>query len=121
MKAIDPWNLPDEVELVLAYRLLAQRQGLDRRILYDLLGQPKRYAELRRLLAGKRDHNLTVALKRLRENGLVDQRMDARREPVVHTYGITELGILVVLAMQSVRPVQESVALYERGRARAES
>lgn len=107
---------PPDVHLKLAYKLMGRASDLDQRILYALLGRPKRYSELRPLLGGRRDHNLTVALKRLQLDGLIDRRTDARRTPVVDTYELTPLGIQVVLALQEIRPLHESVAAYERAR-----
>jgi len=105
-----------DLPLTLAYGLLGRRGDLDARLLHELVGRPKRYSELKVVLEGRRDHNLTVALKRLQLQGLLDRRTDARREPVVHTYELSALGIQVVLAMQAIRPVHESLELYSRAR-----
>lgn len=110
---IDPWNLPDHVELRLAYHLMARKNPLDRKILYRLLGTPVRYSELRPLLGGKHDNNLTVALERLQQNGLVAQTLNAApgREGS-YEYQITDLGILVVLTMERIRPIHHVVEEY---------
>lgn len=109
---VDPWNLPDDVELRFAYHLISRKNPLDRRILYELLGHPKRYSELKHLLQGKRDNNLTVALKRLDENGLVVRFTHLGTDPVIHEYEITDLGILVVLTMERIRPIHQVVEQY---------
>ena len=109
-------ELPDDLTLRRAYELIAEEGDLRRLILFDLIGRPRRYNELKRLLRGRRDHNLTVALTRLQRDGLVDRRTDARQRPVVHTYELTPLGIQVILGMQSIRPVHEALESYRRGR-----
>lgn len=111
---------PDE-HLRLAYGLLGKASDLDRRILHECLGRPKPYGELRPLLAGRRDHNLTAALQRLQRDGLLLRRTDARREPMVHAYELSPLGIEVVLALQALRPLHESLRLYGRAREAADA
>lgn len=96
-----PFEVADPYKL--AHRLLAQPSGLDLRILVDLVGRPKRYSELRHLVAGKRDHNLTVALGRLRLDGLIDQRADVTQAPVIHSYELTVLGIHVLFASRELQ------------------
>ena len=109
-------ELPDDLTLRRAYELVAEEGDLRRLVLFDLIGRPRRYNELKPLLRGRRDHNLTVALTRLQRDGLVDRRTDARQRPVVHAYELTPLGIQVILGMQSIRPVHEAFESYRRGR-----
>jgi DNA-binding HxlR family transcriptional regulator len=89
---------------------------LRRGILHELLGKPRRYADLKALLRGRRDHNLTVALTRLQRDGLIDRRTNARQKPIVHTYELSPLGIQVILAMQTIRPLGEILEAYQVGR-----
>ena len=116
MKSTALSELPDDLTLRRAYELVAEEGDLRRLILFDLIGRPRRYNELKPLLRGRRDHNLTVALTRLQRDGLVDRRTDARQRPVVHSYELTPLGIQVILGMQSIRPVHEAFESYRRGR-----
>src|SRR5882672_9772366 len=98
MKGITPAAaIGDAVHLKLAYELVAEDGDLRRKVLLELLGKPRRYAELKPLLRGRRDHNLTVALMRLQRDGLIDRRTNARQRPVVHSYELTPLGIQVIL------------------------
>jgi DNA-binding HxlR family transcriptional regulator len=106
----------ESVHLRLAYELVAEDGDLRRGVLLELVGRPRRYAELKPLLRGRRDHNLTVALIRLQRDGLVDRRTDARQRPAVHAYELTPLGIQTVLSMQAIRPVHEAVEAYRKGR-----
>lgn len=107
--------VPEDLELQLAYQLLSTEDGISRKVLYELIGQPKRYSELKTVLPeGKSENSLTVALKTLRRNGLVDQRTDAREKPVVQRYELTPLGIQVVIAIQRIQPLQEQIEILRR-------
>jgi DNA-binding HxlR family transcriptional regulator len=108
--------IEESIHLRLAYGLVAEKGDLRRGIMLELIGRPRRYAEFKFLLKGRRDHNLTVALTRLQRDGLVDRRTNARERRVVHAYELTPLGIQAVLAMQSIRPVHEAVEAYHKGR-----
>lgn len=107
----------EDVEYHHAHRLLGQDNPLDRRIVETLVGRPRRYGELKGLLEGKRDHNLTMALDRLRRDGLVDQRVDASSRPTVKSYELSQLGIQVVLRMHEMLPAHISAQILLRGQA----
>lgn len=113
---VDPASVPPEIDLRVAYALLGKENDLERSILYSLLGQPKRYSELKPLIGKKRDNNLTVALARLQSEGLIERRTRAREQPVTHVYGISYLGIHVVFALQSIRPLQEHLDAFQKAR-----
>lgn len=105
----------EDVEFRHAHRLLGQDNPLDRRIVESLVGRPHRYGELKALLEGKRDHNLTMALERLRRDGLVDQRVDASSRPPTKSYELTHLGIQVILRMHEMLPAHISAQVLLRG------
>jgi DNA-binding HxlR family transcriptional regulator len=109
-------SIEANVHLRIAYELVAEKGDLRRHVLLELVGKPRRYAELKPLLRGRRDHNLTVALMRLQRDGLIDRRTDARQRPVVHAYELTPLGVETVLAMHAIRPVHEGMEAYRKGR-----
>lgn len=111
-------EFPDDLTLRRAYELVAEAGDLRRLVLFDLMGRPRRYHELKPLLRGRRDHNLTVALTRLQRDGLIHRRTDARQRPILHTYELTPLGIQVILGMQAIRPLHEALESYRRARGR---
>lgn len=111
---------PRDVEYRLAFKLLAAGNALDREVLLSLVGRPLRYSEMRPLLRGRQDHNLTMALGRLRRDGLLRQRSDVRQSPPVNAYELSHLGRLVVLRMMQMVPAQESARILLRGKAAAE-
>ena len=87
----------------LGARLLAQESGFDLRVLHAVIAGPKRYHELRPLLEGRRDHNLTVSLGRLQEEALLDRITDVSREPPVHAYAATPYGHAVAAAAERMK------------------
>ena len=107
---------PQDVEFRLAHALLGSTNPLDREVLVSLVGRPRRYSELKPLLGEKAENNLTMALDRLRRDGLLAQTVNARRRPVVKTYQLTDLGVLVVFRMNQMIPAHESVRALLRGR-----
>ncbi len=107
--------LPEpETEAKIAHWLLGRESDLDRRVLESLLGTPKRYGELRRLVAGRSDTPLTRSLRRLGEKGLVRQGMhlDDPEEP--RYYAATPLGVLVALKMHELVPIERTLAEAKR-------
>lgn len=99
--------LPEpEHEVKLAHWLLGRDSTLELRVLEGLLGEPKRFRDLRAaLVSGRSDTPLTRALKRLGERGLVRQGMnlDDRGDPRYYT--ATSLGVLAVLKAHEMRPI----------------
>ncbi len=75
-----------------ACTVLARDTDLDHRILVSLKDEPKRYSQLRPLLEGRGDHNLTVSLRRLQEEGLIRRRAMASQGQDPHRYELSALG-----------------------------
>lgn len=92
--------------LRLAYELVAEESGLSQRVMRELVGRSRRFAELQPLGAGRRAGELTDALRHMEGSGLIERRTSQRQVPVVHTYELTALGTLAEGAMQRLRPVQ---------------
>ncbi len=116
----EAFDLPSrDVEYELALRLLNQDPPLDRRILEDLVGQPKRYSDLKPLLGDRNDNVLTKALRRLRDEGTIQQGVDLDQNQ--RTYRLTELGKHVVFRLHEMVPHWESIQAYERGKADLEA
>ena len=98
----------------LALRYASRPDGLPYRVLHELLGQPRRYSELKPLLGELNDNNLTAALRQLADNGLVAQVVsyERDREAPVKSHRLTAFGVQTVLVMHSVKPqVQAWVGL----------
>jgi DNA-binding HxlR family transcriptional regulator len=106
--------LPEDWEFRIAIRLLDQDPPFDREIIEALVGGRKRNAELQGLLEGRNVNVLTKALKRLRDDGVVQTGLtqDLRER----TYALTKLGVLVVFRLHEMIPGHRSEALVKRGR-----
>jgi DNA-binding HxlR family transcriptional regulator len=109
---------PDpDVEYRLAHKLLGARSDLDRKVLGALVGRPQRFSELTRVLAGRKDANLTQALRRLQRDGLVRTRLQARQRPAVRAHELTPLGAIVVFHIAEMSTAHTSAEALLRGRA----
>lgn len=93
------------LERRLAHRIYASRSLLQAEILDLLVRAPgSRYSDLQRLLKGRRDQVLTDALRKLQDEGLVQQRGFG---PKRSTYQLTSLGV-------AVRDVIVELRAYDR-------
>lgn len=106
---------PDDVAR-LAYQLLGKKSRLDMEVLDNLVGHPRRYAELRdALIQGRTDTPLTRALRRLRRDGLIRQRSDVSQSPPIDRYELTDLGADVLFTIHNLRFVSGLTAQARRG------
>lgn len=107
----DPFPLPEpEHEIKLAHWLLGRESDLDLRVLESLLGEPKRYRDLREaLVSGSSDTPLTRALRRLGERGLVRKGMNLDDPGDPRYYAATSLGVLVALKVHELKPIAETL------------
>lgn len=106
--------LPEDHEYKVALDLL-NRDPLDLQVLEDLMGQRKRYSELKHLLKGRRDDVLTKSLRRLQNFGAIQAGLT---QDLKHkTYGLTALGKLVIFRVHEMIPHHRSIEAYERARA----
>lgn len=97
-------------ERELAYELLGQESGLWTEILYELLGQPQRYSELKPLLGDQADNTLTYALEKLVDEGLVERTSDVVDDELVKRYAISRKGIDVFLHVHLLETIGGFVA-----------
>lgn len=105
------FDTPGENEEVkLAHGLLGRNNPLELRILEELLGDPKRFRDLRRLVPGKSDTPLTRALQHLGDNGLVRQGLTLKEPGDPRYYAATRLGVHVVLKTREHRSVADVMA-----------
>jgi DNA-binding HxlR family transcriptional regulator len=113
---MEQFPLPEpEHEVKMAHWLLGRDSDLDLRVLETLLGQPKRYRDLRDdLLEGPSDTPLTRALRRLGERGLVRKGMNLDDPDDPRYYAATTLGVLVALKAHELRPITETLEEAKR-------
>lgn len=104
-----PLPEPDH-EIKLAHWLLGKESNLDLRVLESLLGEPKRYRDLRdHLIEGSSDTPLTRALKRLGERGLIRQGMTLDDPDDPRYYAVTSLGVRVMFKAHEMRTLQDRI------------
>lgn len=88
-----------------ACRIIAQGTDIDERVLRSLAEGAKRYSELKPVLDGRHDHNLTVALKRLQEEGLVRRRSGRGDGRGIHRYELSGLGHQTLRMIGRIRDI----------------
>ena len=93
---------PADLEARLARHFHAA-PALQGQLLRALAGHPKRFQELVQDLRVRHDNSLTLALKAVRQEGLVDQRIDASTKPPTYVYELSPLGVDVLLLMERLR------------------
>lgn len=105
------------LERRLAHQVHAARSPLQAEILDVLVRAPgSRYSDLQPLLRGRRDQVLTDALRRLQDEGLVQQRGFGRKRS---TYQLTSLGVAVRDVIVELRAYdRNSVAAHRPGNVR---
>lgn len=109
-------DLPPDWDLTLAHRILGKKSDVDRNVLLTLIGRPQRFSELEPILRGRGKNTLTQALERLEGDGLIQARLNARREPPVSTYELTSFGIIVVrnlIALENALQIPELLRRLE--------
>lgn len=89
---------PARWSLTLAKKLAAGNP-LDEEIVMKLVARPQRYADLRPLLRGKGENNLTQALYRLELDSIVLMRTNFQATPSYDYYELTDLGVDVVMRL----------------------
>ncbi len=100
--ARNPPGLEQDYEVKAAVRLL-DGPLIDLRILEELVGQPRRYGELRQALRPKADMELNRALRRLLDLAIVDQIGDFSKTPHVKLYRLNPIGVHVFYVLGHIR------------------
>lgn len=98
-----------------ALELLNQQPPIDLQVLEELMGEPRRYRDLRPLLAGRGDYVLTKALQRLQDRGAIHQGIDPDLK--TKTYRLSTLGKLVIFRVHEFRPIHSSIDAYLKAQA----
>ena len=101
INTLDEKGLPPAgVEYRLAHHFRARPDAAASRILYELVARPRRFRDLKEALRVPSDNTITVALRTLRDEGVIDQRVDAGTRPPTYWYELNGLGIEVFSLMQ---------------------
>lgn len=71
-------------------------------ILYWLIDGPLRYNELRKKMIGVTERTLSLQLKQLEEDGVIDRKVYTTKPPLKVEYSLTELGATLVPILQAI-------------------
>lgn len=71
-------------------------------ILYHLMDQPKRYNELRKEMPAITEMTLSLQLKQLEKDGLVQRKVYGKKPPVKVVYSLTDLGKTLVPLLEAI-------------------
>lgn len=112
---------PPDIEYLLAYRILSDSNSLPKSVLLELMGRPRRYSELRDILKVRNENQLTRALRYVKEDGLVYQRLDPSAGPGAFSYELGPLGRLVLIKLLQMLPAEESARILLRGKTAQEA
>lgn len=78
-------------------------------ILYYLIEGPLRYNELRKKLAGVTERTLSLQLKKLEEDGVIQRKVDGVKPPIKVEYSLTDFGKTVIPLLHAIAEWGESV------------
>jgi len=76
-------------------------------ILFHLIDGAKRYNELRKLIPTMTERTLSLQLKQLEEDGVIDRKVFTEKPPLMVEYSLTEFG-------ESLIPVVQEIAKWGR-------
>jgi DNA-binding HxlR family transcriptional regulator len=76
-------------------------------ILFHLIDSAKRYNELRKLIPTITERTLSLQLKQLEEDGVIDRKVFTEKPPLMVEYSLAEFG-------ESLIPVVKEIAKWGR-------
>lgn len=76
-------------------------------ILFHLIDGAKRYNELRKLIPTMTERTLSLQLKQLEEDDVIDRKVFTEKPPLMVEYSLTEFG-------ESLTPVVKEIAKWGR-------
>ncbi|MEM9391997.1 MAG: winged helix-turn-helix transcriptional regulator [Bacteroidota bacterium] len=71
-------------------------------ILYWLMEGPLRYNELRKKMSSVTERTLSLQLKQLEEDGVIDRKVYTSKPPLKVEYSLTEFGTTLVPILQAI-------------------
>ncbi|CAM1366933.1 DNA-binding transcriptional regulator, HxlR family [Tenacibaculum soleae] len=71
-------------------------------ILYHLIDKTLRYNELRKEMPTVTERTLSLQLKRLEEDGVINRKVYASKPPLKVEYSLTEFGETLIPVIQSI-------------------
>lgn len=71
-------------------------------ILFHLIETPLRYNELRKRMYGVTERTLSLQLKKLEEDGVVQRKVYTQKPPLKVEYSLTELGETLIPLLKAI-------------------
>ena len=71
-------------------------------ILYWLIDGPLRYNELRKKMSGVTERTLSLQLKQLEEDGVIDRKVYTSKPPLKVEYSLTGFGATLIPILQAI-------------------
>lgn len=71
-------------------------------ILYNLISQTMRYNELRKTMPTITERTLSLQLKTLESDGIINRKVYASKPPLKVEYSLTELGKTLIPALRAI-------------------
>ncbi len=71
-------------------------------ILYYLIDKPLRYNELRKKMAGVTERTLSLQLKKLETDGVVQRKVYGVKPPIKVEYSLTDFGKTLIPLLKSI-------------------
>lgn len=71
-------------------------------ILWYLRKGPRRFSELKRLIPDITEKTLSVQLRSLTSDGLIDRKVKGRKPPIMVHYELTDLGSSLIPVIQGI-------------------
>lgn len=78
-------------------------------ILYYLIEKPLRYNELRKKMVGVTERTLSLQLKKLEDDGVIQRKVDGVKPPIKVEYSLTEFGKTLIPLLISIAEWGDSV------------
>ncbi|MEW7292810.1 winged helix-turn-helix transcriptional regulator [Aquimarina sp. 2304DJ70-9] len=71
-------------------------------ILYHLIETPLRYSELRKQMKGVTERTLSLQLKKLEEDGVIERKVYTTKPPLKVEYSLTDFGKTLIPVLHSI-------------------
>lgn len=71
-------------------------------ILFHLIDEPKRYNELRKLIPTMTERTLSLQLKQMEEDQIIDRKVFTEKPPLMVEYSMTEFGKTLIPLVQEI-------------------
>lgn len=83
-------------------------------ILHHLIGGAKRYNEIRKSIPTITERTLSLQLKQLEEDGIIDRKVFTEKPPLVVEYELTDFGKTLLPVLEAITKWGESAPIISK-------